>query len=216
MSTISVSNIVTANGSESLTIATGNTSAGDIIIGATGGVVIASNSTANAIVVSVGSVANTLVTNSTGIYFSANIAGNTNFDSGVFFVDGLNNRVGVNNTTPTATLTVTGTINDSLENVRSLPIDAKTTTYTLASADNGKIISSNAGVTVNGALLVANQNFTIYNNSAASITITSGTGATMYLAGTATTGNRTLSQRGIASIICVAANTFVISGSGLS
>lgn len=212
MSTISVSNITTANGSSDLTIATGNTNAGDIVLPATGGVIIGPNSTSNAIVVSVGSIANTLVTNSTGSFF----IGNINFDAGVLFVDGTNNRVGINNTAPTATLTVTGTINDSLENVRSLPIDAKTTTYTLASADNGKIISSNAGVTVNGALLVANQNFTIYNNSAASITITSGTGATMYLAGTATTGNRTLSQRGIASIICVAANTFVISGSGLS
>lgn len=63
MSTISVSNIVTANGSEPLTIATGNTSAGDIIISATGGVVIASNSTVN-----------TYVANATGSHFTGNVA----------------------------------------------------------------------------------------------------------------------------------------------
>jgi hypothetical protein len=63
MSTISVSNIVTANGSEPLTLATGNTSAGDIIIGATGGVVIASNSTVN-----------TITANATGAHFVGNVA----------------------------------------------------------------------------------------------------------------------------------------------
>ena len=36
-------------------------------------------------------------------------SGNANFDSGVLFVDGTNNRVGVNNTTPGHALSVTGT-----------------------------------------------------------------------------------------------------------
>ena len=40
-------------------------------------------------------------------------AGNSNFDSGVLFVDATNNRVGVNNTTPDAALTVTGAANVS-------------------------------------------------------------------------------------------------------
>ena len=38
----------------------------------------------------------------------------------------------------------------------------------------------------------------------------------MYLAGTATTGNRTLAQRGVATVLCVGTNTFVISGAGLT
>lgn len=41
------------------------------------------------------------------------IAGNTNFDSGVLFIDSVNNRVGIINTTPDASLTVTGTANVS-------------------------------------------------------------------------------------------------------
>ena len=40
-------------------------------------------------------------------------SGNSNFDSGTLFVDSVNNRVGVNNTTPDAALTVTGTANIS-------------------------------------------------------------------------------------------------------
>lgn len=39
------------------------------------------------------------------------IAGNTNFDAGTLFVDGINNRVGVNNTAPDAALKITGTAN---------------------------------------------------------------------------------------------------------
>jgi hypothetical protein len=39
--------------------------------------------------------------------------GNANFDSGVLFVDGTNNRVGVGTTSPDANLTVTGTANVS-------------------------------------------------------------------------------------------------------
>ena len=42
---------------------------------------------------------------------SHSILGNSNFDSGVLFVDGVNNRVGINNTAPAVALQVTGDIN---------------------------------------------------------------------------------------------------------
>ncbi len=42
---------------------------------------------------------------------SHTIAGNSSFDSGVLFVDGTNNRVGVNDNTPSVALDVTGDIN---------------------------------------------------------------------------------------------------------
>ena len=56
----------------------------------------------------------------------------------------------------------------------------------------------------------------VYNNSASAITITQGSSVTLRLVGTATTGNRTLAQRGLATIVCVASNDFVITGGGLS
>jgi hypothetical protein len=40
-------------------------------------------------------------------FFSA--TGNANFDSGALFVDGLNNRVGINNTSPSVSLQITAT-----------------------------------------------------------------------------------------------------------
>lgn len=111
---------------------------------------------------------------------------------------------------------ITGTISDSAGNVRDLVNNAQGGAYILAASDNGKLINiTTGGVTVNAGIFSAGNNVTIFNNSATSQTITQGS-VTMYLAGTATTGNRTLAQRGIATIVCVAANTFVISGSGLS
>ena len=56
---------------------------------------------------------------------------------------------------------------------------------------------------------------TIFNNSGSDITITA-TGITLYSAGTADTGSRTLAQRGLATALCVDTNVYAISGAGLS
>ena len=98
----------------------------------------------------------------------------------------------------------------------TITLNGQTAAYQLAATDVGKVVSTNSAVTVNGAVLAAGFNCSIYNNSGLAITLTSGAGATIYIAGTATTGNRTLAQRGVATLLCVAANTFVISGAGLS
>ncbi len=128
-----------------------------------------------------------------------------------------NVAIGATSVTAGNKLQVNGVIADQAGNVRDLVNNTQGGAYILTAADNGKLINiTTGGVTVNINIFSAGNNVTIYNNSAASQTITQGASVTMYLAGTATTGNRTLSQRGIATIVCVAANTFVISGSGLS
>lgn len=113
--------------------------------------------------------------------------------------------------------TPSGTVSDSAGNVRDLVNNAQGGAYILALSDNGKMINiTTGGVTVNTGIFSAGNNITIYNNSAVAQAITQGASVTMFLAGTATTGNRTLAQRGIATIVCVAANTFVISGAGIT
>jgi hypothetical protein len=93
-------------------------------------------------------------------------------------------------------------------------VNSASAAYSLTLGDNGKVINiTTGGVTVNGVVLPTGFNVQVFNNSAANQTITAGAGVTMYQAGTANTGNRTLLQRGLASITCVAGNTFVISGS---
>ena len=111
---------------------------------------------------------------------------------------------------------IASTLNDSIGSVRDLPLNTQTTLYTLATTDNGKLVTSNVNVTVPNSVFSSGQTVSLYNNSAASWTLIQSTNVTMYLAGTASTGNRTLSQRGLATVICVAANTFVVSGAGLS
>ena len=99
----------------------------------------------------------------------------------------------------------------------NIPANTQSGAYTLTAFDVGMFINiSTGGVTVPASIFYPGDIVTIYNNSASSQTITQGASVTMYLAGTATTGNRTLTLRGIATVICVAANTFVISGGGLS
>ena len=92
----------------------------------------------------------------------------------------------------------------------------KTSSYILTASDIGTLVQTNTTVTVDQDIFTAGDAITIYNNSASNITITQGTNVTFYLAGTATTGSRTLAQRGVATVLCVASNAFVVSGSGLT
>jgi len=97
------------------------------------------------------------------------------------------------------------------------PENAKTASYTLVVGDVGKYINiTTGGVTVPSGVFSSGDVVSIYNNSSSSQTITQGASVTMYLVGTATTGNRTLAQRGVVTVLCVASNTFVITGGGVT
>ena len=91
---------------------------------------------------------------------------------------------------------------------------SKSSGYTLVAGDNQRLVVTNSNITVPTGVFSAGDAISVYNNSSSSITIIQG--GTMYLVGTSTTGNRVLAQRGLATIVCVASNTFVISGGGLS
>ena len=106
---------------------------------------------------------------------------------------------------------------DSKGELRSIPQNTKSSGYVLILSDAGKHISiTTGGVTVPASIFAIGDSVTIYNNSASNQTITQGGSVTMYLVGTATTGNRTLAQRGLATVICVDTNTFVITGGGVT
>lgn len=122
-----------------------------------------------------------------------------------------------NNATVGGNLSTTGTSSDGIGNLRSIPINSKTSAYVLLAADAGKFISiTTGGITVNTGTFSVGQNVTIYNNSSSSQTITQGAGVTLRQVGTALTGNRTLAQYGLATLLCVATDTYVITGGGLT
>jgi len=129
----------------------------------------------------------------------------------------LNGDIGIGVASPTAKLDVNGVIKDANGNVRSIPNNDKTSGYTLTANDIGELINiTTGGVTVPASVFSAGNSITIYNNSGSNQNILQGSGVTLRLAGTSTTGNRTLALRGIATVMCVGSNDFVISGAGLS
>jgi hypothetical protein len=69
---------------------------------------------------------------------------------------------------------------------------------------------------VPSGIFSAGQSVTIYNNSGGTIYIWQGYNVTLRQVGTGNTGNRTLAQRGLATVFCVAPNEFVVTGGGLA
>lgn len=120
--------------------------------------------------------------------------------------------------TGSANLTFNGTyVSDAIGNVRNVPANAQTSSYTLAATDIGKYISiTSGGVIVPSSIFSAGQVVSIYNDSGSSQTISAGGGVTLRLVGTTTTGNRTVSSYGLATILCVGSNSFVVTGGGVS
>lgn len=121
-------------------------------------------------------------------------------------------------TTLTGNLVVSGnaTIGGIDVGYRSLPV-VTTTGTTAALADRGKAYFSTGTMTIPGNVFAAGDSFVIYNNSGATINIALGAGlTTLRIAGTATTGARTLLQRGIATVMFVSATEAVISGAGVA
>lgn len=98
----------------------------------------------------------------------------------------------------------------------NFPVVSQTSSYTLQASDNGKVVSiTTGGVTVPVSIFSAGDSIVIFNNSTSAQTITQGTSVTLRQAATANTGNRTLSQYGVATVLCVTAGVFTISGAGV-
>ena len=139
--------------------------------------------------------------------------GNINAD-GDLDVDGHTN---LDNVSISGIVTATQGVVDGAGNLRTLPQVSKSTAYVLIASDTGKHISiTTGGVTVPSGVFSAGDVVTIFNNSSSSQTITQGASVTLRQAATTNTGSRTLAEYGVATVMCVAANTFVISGAGLS
>lgn len=120
----------------------------------------------------------------------------------------------ITQTLPTVASTTIGYLNT--------PLDAKTANYTVVLGDSGKtiLLSSGSSVTftIDSNANVAYDTGTVLtfinmSSSSLSIAITSDT---MYLAGTGSTGTRTLAQYGIATAIKMTSTTWLISGNGLT
>ena len=114
-------------------------------------------------------------------------------------------------------ITSSGSITDDKGDLRTIPASTKSSGYVLVAADTGKVIYiSTGGVTINNSVHSAGDVISIINNSGSDQTITQGSGLTLYNTADASTGNKTLAGRGMATVWFASASIAYISGSGLS
>jgi len=109
-----------------------------------------------------------------------------------------------------------GNVIDQKGEIRTVPTNTQGSTYTFVAADHGKVIIASGNITVPPSIFTAGQTVTVYNNTSSSLTIAKGSGVTMYWSTDGTNANRTLATRGVATVLCVGSNTFVITGGTLS
>ena len=114
-------------------------------------------------------------------------------------------------------ITGTGTISDAVGDVRRLGLNAQGSSHTLVASDAGKFIRRTGGdVTVPYNVFSTGDMVTIVNDAGSSMTINQGSNFSLLNTSDASTGNRTLAQRGMATILFNAQNQGYISGSGLT
>lgn len=106
-----------------------------------------------------------------------------------------------------------------------IPQNSQTTNYTTVMDDRGKMIFHPSGAGAGDTFTIAanasvayptGSVITFFNEDSNNLSITVGGSDNLYLAGTTTTGTRTLGQRGLATAIKIGGVTWVISGVGLS
>ena len=113
--------------------------------------------------------------------------------------------------------TFAGTVSDSKGELRTLTVNAKGSDYTLVVGDAGKFIRRTGGnVTIPDDVFSTGNMVTILNDAGSSMTITAGTGFSLYNTADAATGSRTLAARGMATILFNSTEQGYISGAGLS
>lgn len=107
----------------------------------------------------------------------------------------------------------------------NIPQNSQSSAYTLVAADSGKqIFHPSADTTARTWTIPANSSvafeigtaITFINQNGAGVITISITTDTMRLAGTGTTGNRTLAANGVATAIKIASTEWIISGTGLT
>jgi hypothetical protein len=117
---------------------------------------------------------------------------------------------------PSAVALTSTDVQDALDELCTLPPQSKSADYTLLATDTGGIVSISSGnITVPPSVFATGDVVVIYNNASTNRTIARGSGVTMYWIDGAN-ANRTLGQRGLATIVCVGTDTFVVTGQGLS
>ncbi len=103
---------------------------------------------------------------------------------------------------------------------RNVPLRTAASSQTLSLSDVGQLLSLSAGdvtLPTNAAVAFSlGDAVSIYNNASGSRTISGAAGVTLRLAGSTSTGSRTLGARGLCTVIKIGTDEWVIAGAGVS
>ena len=95
-------------------------------------------------------------------------------------------------------------------------LENKLAAYTIASTDKGKLITNDNNFTIDTSTgFSAGDAVSIHNKSGSTIGISTGTGVMLRFGGSTLTGDRSLTPRGLATIVCLSTNVYIISGAGV-
>ena len=98
----------------------------------------------------------------------------------------------------------------------NLSVNTQGAAYILVSSDAGKMIKASGDITIASSNIFSEgQCITIYNNTAGNINLVR-SGVNLYLVGDSTNQDRVLAQKGIATIVCVGSNEYIVMGGGIT
>lgn len=197
-------------GGSTLAFRTGGTGVGQnrLIITSTGNIGISSSSPAERLTLGSGNIrladAAYLVWGGTNNYITGSNAANT-----VSIATNGSTRLTIGSTGGVTSSTIPDAVG-----YKGIPQSATTTTAAIG--DVGKCIRITGNIDIPNGVFAQGDAISIYNAGTGSLQITQGTSFTLRLAGTTTTGNRTIARYGLATIWFDASNEGIISGPGVS
>jgi hypothetical protein len=206
---ISVAGNITAGNffTGGLIVATGNVTGGNLV---TGGTVSASGNLS-----AVGNITGGNITTGGLITATGNITATANVAGGNVISSALTSTASLSVTGNTATIT-SANYSIGYLNIPQVSLSANATT---ALTDSGKhfysVSASNLQLTIANNTSVTwpvGTAMTIVNRGTANVLVVPGTGVSLYLAGNSTSANRVVTTYGMATVINVAANIWMING----
>ena len=107
-------------------------------------------------------------------------------------------------------------LSDSQGEIRSIPVTTTANTYVLTLDDAGGVVNQTGSntVTIPADLFAAGATISVYNNSASIISLNVANGVTLTRVSIGSTGSVALGQYALVTILCLAANDFIVSGTG--
>ena len=102
---------------------------------------------------------------------------------------------------------------------KGVPANYTAGAYTLAMADQGKMVTATGNVTVPLTSTTAFPNGTtivVFNSGTGPISLVPSGGVTLVMAGTTSSGMRTLAQNALVTMVKLTGDTWIVSGAGLS